>query len=106
MKISIPNAPDNEYAIQVHGLAKSYGKVRALRGIDLHVKRGEIFGFLSPNGAGKTTTIRCMLDMIRPDAGKALLLGLDPQVEPVAVQAHTGYLPGEMQYYNNLTSER
>jgi ABC-2 type transport system ATP-binding protein len=98
--------PKREIAIQVQGLTKSYGKVRALRGIDLQVLRGEIFGFLGPNGAGKTTTIRCMLDMIRPDGGKALLLGMDPQLEPVAVQARTGYLPGEMQYYDNLTSER
>jgi ABC-2 type transport system ATP-binding protein len=96
----------NEPAIQVKGLTKSYGKVRALRGIDLSVQRGEIFGFLGPNGAGKTTTIRCMLDMIRPDAGNIQILGLDPQKEPVAVQALTGYLPGEMQYYENLTPER
>ena len=95
-----------ELAIRVHGLTKSYGKVRALRGIDLEVKRGEIFGFLGPNGAGKTTTIRCLLDMIRPDGGKASIMGLDPQVEPVAVQTFTGYLPGEMQYYENLTVER
>jgi len=98
--------PNSEFAIQVQGLTKSYGKVRALRGIDLQVQRGEIFGFLGPNGAGKTTAIRCMLDMIRPDGGKTLLLGLDPQADPVAVQTRTGYLPGEMQYYDNLTSER
>jgi ABC-2 type transport system ATP-binding protein len=98
--------PNSEVAVQVRGLTKSYGKLRALRGIDLEVKRGEIFGFLGPNGAGKTTTIRCLLDMIRPDGGKALLLGMDPQVDPVAVQARTGYLPGEMQFYDNLTAER
>jgi ABC-2 type transport system ATP-binding protein len=98
--------PNEDLAIQVQGLTKSYGKVRALRGIDLQVQRGEIFGFLGPNGAGKTTTIRCMLDMIRPDGGKALILGMDPQIEPVAVQSFTGYLPGEMQYYDNLTAER
>jgi ABC-2 type transport system ATP-binding protein len=97
---------ERELAIQVQRLTKSYGKVRALRGIDLAVKRGEIFGFLGPNGAGKTTTIRCLLDSIRPDGGKALLLGLDPQVDPVAVQARTGYLPGEMAFYDNLTVER
>jgi ABC-2 type transport system ATP-binding protein len=106
MNINNSQNHNNDLAIQVQGLTKSYGRVRALRGINLQVQRGEIFGFLGPNGAGKTTTIRCMLDMIRPDGGKALLLGLDPQVEPVAVQARTGYLPGEMQYYNNLTSER
>jgi ABC-2 type transport system ATP-binding protein len=98
--------PGGEVAIQVQRLTKSYGKVCALRGIDLEVQRGEIFGFLGPNGAGKTTTIRCLLDMIRPDGGKALLLGLNPQLDPVAVQARTGYLPGEMQYFDNLTAER
>jgi len=106
MNMNTSTIAENEFAIQVQGLTKSYGKVRALRGIDLSVKRGEIFGFLGPNGAGKTTTIRCMLDMIRPDGGKIQLLGLNPQVAPVAVQARTGYLPGEMQYYENLTSER
>jgi beta-exotoxin I transport system ATP-binding protein len=98
--------PKSENAIEVNELIKSYGKVRALRGIDLQVQRGEIFGFLGPNGAGKTTTIRCMLDMIRPDGGRIILMGLDPQVDPVAVQARTGYLPGEMQYYENLTPKR
>jgi len=98
--------PNSEVALQVQGLTKSYGKVRALRGINLEVKRGEIFGFLGPNGAGKTTTIRCLLDMIRPDGGSALLLGLDPQSNQVAVQARTGYLPGEMQFFDNLTAER
>ncbi len=106
MNASQTVVPDKDLAIQIRGLTKSYGKVRALRGIDLDVKRGEIFGFLGPNGAGKTTTIRCLLDMIRPDGGKALLLGLDPQAEPVAVQARSGYLPGEMQFFDNLTVER
>jgi ABC-2 type transport system ATP-binding protein len=96
----------SKLAIEVKGLRKSYGKVQALRGIDLEVRSGEIFGFLGPNGAGKTTTIRCMLDMIRPDGGNIRLLNMDPQTNPVSVQALTGYLPGEMQYYDNLTSER
>jgi ABC-2 type transport system ATP-binding protein len=106
METNIPVKTNQKLAIEVHGLAKSYGKVRALHGIDLEIHRGEIFGFLGPNGAGKTTTIRCLLDMIRPDGGKASLLGIDPQVEPVAVQACTGYLPGEMQFFENLTAER
>ena len=106
METNIPVKTDQKLAIEVHGLTKSYGKVSALRGIDLEIHRGEIFGFLGPNGAGKTTTIRCLLDMIRPDGGKASLLGIDPQVEPVAVQACTGYLPGEMQFFENLTAER
>jgi ABC-2 type transport system ATP-binding protein len=92
-------------AIKSEGLTKSYGRVQALRGIDLEVRRGEIFGFLGPNGAGKTTTIRCLLDQIRPDGGSISVLGLDPQADPVSVQERVGYLPGELQLYNNLTAE-
>jgi len=95
-----------EIALMTQRLTKSYGKVRALRGIDLEVRRGEIFGFLGPNGAGKTTTIRCLLDLIRPDGGSARVLGIDPQADPVAVQVRTGYLPGEMAFKDNLTAER
>ena len=105
MKANIPIQTNQNLAIHVRGLTKSYGKVRALRGINLEVEPGEMFGFLGPNGAGKTTTIRCLLEMIRPDGGKASLLGIDPQKNPVAVQSLTGYLPGEMQFFGNLTAE-
>ncbi|MCH7639718.1 MAG: ABC transporter ATP-binding protein [Bacteroidetes bacterium] len=87
-------------------LTKSYGPVEALRGLDLDVQRGEIFGFLGPNGAGKTTTIRCLLDLIRPDGGTATVLGLDPQTHPVAVRARVGYLPGELHLEGNHTGRR
>jgi len=92
-------------AVMTRGLTKSYGSVRALRGVDLEVKRGEVFGFLGPNGAGKTTTIRCLLDLIRPDGGESRVLGIDPQADPVAVRARTGYLPGELHVEDNLTVE-
>lgn len=95
----------NESAILIQGLTKSYGPVRALRGVDLEVRRGEIFGFLGPNGAGKTTTIRCLLDMIRPDGGTARLLGLDPQKQSLEVRRRCGYLPGELAFDGNLTVE-
>jgi ABC-2 type transport system ATP-binding protein len=93
------------WAITAQGLTKSYGQVRALRGVDLEVQRGEIFGFLGPNGAGKTTTIRCLLDLIRPQGGTVRVLGLDPQADPVAVRARTGYLPGELSMEDNLKVE-
>jgi ABC-2 type transport system ATP-binding protein len=96
---------DETVVILTHGLTKSYGRVRALRGVDLEVHRGEIFGFLGPNGAGKTTTIRCLLDLIRPDGGHARVLGLDPQVDPVAVRARVGYLPGELRLDDSYTVE-
>ena len=94
-----------ETALMIQGLTKSYGKVRALRGVDLKVPRGEIFGYLGPNGAGKTTTVRCLLDLIRPDGGAVRVLGIDPQANPVAVHARTGYLPGELALDPNMTVE-
>jgi ABC-2 type transport system ATP-binding protein len=97
---------DNPYiALHAQGLTKSYGSVRALRGVDLEVMRGEVFGFLGPNGAGKTTTIRLLLDLIRPDGGTVRVLGLDPQKDSLAVRARAGYLPGELRLENAETVE-
>lgn len=95
-----------QYAISAQGLQKNYGQVRALRGLDLAVRPGEIFGFLGPNGAGKTTTIRCLLDLIRPNGGTARVLGLDPQAEPVTVRSKVGYLPGELHLHDNMKVEK
>ncbi len=95
----------DEMAIITDGLRKSYGRVQALRGVNLRVHRGEIFGFLGPNGAGKTTTIRCMLDLIRPQAGLIRILGIDPQQDPVAVRSQVGYLPGELNLEGNMNTD-
>ena len=92
-------------AIQIQQLFKNYGRVQALRGLDLEVHRGEIFGFLGPNGAGKTTTIRCLLDLIRPNGGVQRVLGLDPQKDALAVRSRTGYLPGELHLDDAFTVE-
>ena len=92
-------------AIMARAMHKSYGRIRALRGVDLEVEHGELFGFLGPNGAGKTTTIRCLLDLIRPNAGEIRVLGLDPQADPVAVRERTGYLPGELSMEDGLKVE-
>lgn len=96
---------DINTAIYTEKLIKSYGSVRALRGVDLEVRKGEIFGFLGPNGAGKTTTIRCLLDLIRPDSGIVRVLGFDPQKNPVEVRARVGYLPGELHFDESMTVE-
>mgnify|MGYP001278408458 CR=1 FL=1 len=95
-----------EAALSIQGLVKSYGRVPALRGVDLEVRRGEVFGFLGPNGAGKTTTIRCLLDLIRPDSGEMRVLGLDPTADPVGVRRRVAYLPGELNLEPNQTAER
>jgi ABC-2 type transport system ATP-binding protein len=94
---------ENGSVIEIQGLVKNYGRVQALRGVDLAVRRGELFGFLGPNGAGKTTTIRCMLDLIRPQGGTLRILGIDPQADPVAVRGRVGYLPGELSLEGNQT---
>jgi ABC-2 type transport system ATP-binding protein len=70
-------ASDDELAISVRGLAKAYGKVQALAGVDLDVKRGTVLGLLGPNGAGKTTVVRILATLLRPDAGTARVAGLD-----------------------------
>lgn len=93
-------------AITIQGLVKNYGRVQALRGLDLEVRRGEIFGFLGPNGAGKTTTIRCLLDLIWPNGGTLRVLGMDPQRQSLAVRTRCGYLPGELHIEDSLTVEK
>src|SRR6476620_1115636 len=93
-------------ALLTQGLTKSYGTVRALWGVDLEVRRCEIFGFLGPNGAGKTTTIRCLLDLIRPSGGTLRVLGLNPQTSSVAVRANTGYLPGDLRLDGQSSVEK
>jgi ABC-2 type transport system ATP-binding protein len=92
-------------AILASQLTKSYGRKPALRGVNLEVHPGEIFGFLGPNGAGKTTTIRCILDLIRPDGGSVRVLGFDPQAKPETVRAQCGYLPGELHLDEGMTVE-
>jgi ABC-2 type transport system ATP-binding protein len=94
------------FAIVTEELTKSYGRVEALRGVNLQVNQGEVFGFLGPNGAGKTTTIRCLLDQIRPDSGKIKIFSIDPQIDPVKVKAFSGYLPGELHLNPNMTAEK
>jgi ABC-2 type transport system ATP-binding protein len=84
-----------EVAISTEGLVKRYGRNRGLAGLDLEVRRGEVYGFLGPNGAGKTTTIRLLLDLIRPTEGRASVLGLDPRRDGVALRRRIGYLAGD-----------
>jgi ABC-2 type transport system ATP-binding protein len=80
--------------IEVEGLSKRFGSVRALHGLDLAVSAGEVFGYLGPNGAGKTTTIRLLLDLIRPTAGRVRVLGGSP-ADP-AVRRRIGFLPADL----------
>ncbi|MDI6874092.1 ABC transporter ATP-binding protein [Candidatus Solincola sp.] len=91
--------------ILTEGLTKYYGRARGVRDLNLEVRRGEVFGYLGPNGAGKTTTIRLLLDLIRPSAGRAEVLGMDVRSRSVEIRRRVGYLPGEPVLYENLTGE-
>jgi ABC-2 type transport system ATP-binding protein len=93
-------------AIVCEALTKDYGPKRALDRLDLEVRAGEIFGYLGSNGAGKTTTIRCLLDLIRPTEGRATVLGLDSRKDSVEVRRRTGYLPGDLRLYPQLTARQ
>ncbi|HEY5686530.1 MAG TPA: ABC transporter ATP-binding protein [Acidimicrobiia bacterium] len=90
-------------AILTEGLTKHYGDTKALIDLDLRVESGEVFGFLGPNGAGKTTMIRTILDLIRPTAGTATLLGMDSHQYAVELRNRLGYVPGDLALYPNLT---
>ncbi len=92
----------NEFAIETEGLTVYYGKHRGIVDLNLQVRPGEVFGFLGPNGAGKTTTLRVLIDLIRPNRGRASVFGLDCQQEGVALRERIGYLPGELSLPRNM----
>jgi ABC-2 type transport system ATP-binding protein len=90
-------------AISVSGLVKTFGKTRALDGLDLSVKSGEVQGFLGPNGAGKSTTLRVLLGLIRKDSGEARILGGDPWRDAVVLHHRLAYVPGDVTLWPGLT---
>ena len=90
-------------AISVSGLVKRFGATKALDGLDLIVRSGEVHGFLGPNGAGKTTTVRVLLGLLRRDGGKVTLLGGDPWRDAVTLHRRLAYVPGEVNLWPNLT---
>ncbi len=92
-----------DLAIEVTGLQKSFGRVHALRGVDLTVPRGQVTGFLGPNGAGKSTTIRILLGLLRADGGAARVLGGDPWADAVRLHRSIAYVPGDVTLWPNLT---
>jgi ABC-2 type transport system ATP-binding protein len=89
--------------IEISGLVKTFGRVRALDGLDLVVRPGEIHGFLGPNGAGKSTTIRVLLGLLRADSGTVRLLGGDPWHDASELHRRLAYVPGEVNLWPNLT---
>jgi ABC-2 type transport system ATP-binding protein len=90
-------------AIETWALRKSFGRTVALDGLDLTVRTGEVHAFLGPNGAGKTTTLRILLGLLRPDGGRAVLLGGDPWRDTVALHRRLAYVPGDVTLWPGLT---
>ena len=93
-----------ETVIEARRLQKRYGTVAAVDGIDLTVRRGEIFGLLGPNGAGKTTTILMLLGLTEVSAGELQVHGLDPRRDPLAVKRRVAYLPDSVGFYDTLSA--
>jgi ABC-2 type transport system ATP-binding protein len=92
-----------DVVVAVSGLVKTFGTTRALDGLDLTVRQGEVHGFLGPNGAGKTTTIRVLLGLLRADAGSVRLLDGDPWSDAVALHHRLAYVPGDVNLWPKLT---
>jgi len=95
-------APDGD-AIVITGLRKTFGDFAAVDGIDLSVRRGEIFGFLGPNGSGKTTTIRMLCGVIEPSGGGARVMGFDVASQAEQVRANIGYMSQKFSLFQDLT---
>ena len=96
---SLKNSP----VIEIRGLTKRFGRVRAVEGLDLSVPHGSLFGFLGPNGAGKSTTIRALTGLIRPTSGEVLVLGV-PVEDRLTLGRRVGALVEEPSFYPYLTA--
>ena len=91
-------------AIKLKNLHKSFGKTKALSGIFLTIKQGEIFGFLGPNGAGKTTTLSIIMDFLKPTSGNVFLFGKDANKNADQLKKDIGYISADAHFYENLTA--
>jgi ABC-2 type transport system ATP-binding protein len=94
----------NGYAIEIHGLRKTFGEIKAVDGAGFRVREGEIFSLLGPNGAGKTTLISMLSCLLRPNSGDAEVLGHSILKDPMGVKAVLGVVPQEIALYEDLTA--
>ena len=94
---------DEVPVVQATGLTKHFGKVRALDGVDIRIRKGETFGFLGPNGSGKTTFIRMVAGLLKPTSGKLSVLGSDMPSQAAHVRPQVGYMTQKEALYNDLS---
>jgi ABC-2 type transport system ATP-binding protein len=93
-----------EFAVETHGLVRTFAAKRAVDGIDLRVPAGSFYGFLGPNGAGKSTTIKCLTGLLRPTSGDMRILGLDPDAAAVEIKRRVGVVPEDLALFDRLTA--
>ena len=98
-----PEPADTGLAIDVKGLAKIFGKRKAVDNVDIAMPRGQVWGFLGPNGSGKTTTIRMLCGLLRPDAGSGTCLGYDILKQSREIKNQVGYMTQKFSYWEDLT---
>lgn len=95
---------ETEFIIKTNDLYKSFKNVKAVQGVNLNVRKGDVYGFLGPNGAGKTTTIKMVLGLTHPDSGNVFINGKNTNKSGVDLRARIGYVPERAQLYKNLTA--
>jgi len=93
---------NNSECIQVRGLTKDFGSIKAVDNISFTVKKGEVFGFLGPNGAGKSTTMKMITSFITPTSGSISILGIDISQSPMEAKKKVGYLPESAALYPDM----
>ena len=94
---------ESQFAIDIKELTRRYGKLDAVHDLSLSVRAGSCYRFFGRNGAGKTTTIKCLLNLLQPQAGTVRVFGLDPQHDEVAVKSRLSYVPDAVAFYPWMT---
>jgi ABC-2 type transport system ATP-binding protein len=103
--LAVREAGMGKPAIEVRGLSKSFDKKQAVAGIDLEIAAGSLAGLVGPNGAGKTTSLSMMTGLLRPDAGRIVINGIDVWADPSAAKAVIGVVPAEARLFERLSGE-
>jgi ABC-2 type transport system ATP-binding protein len=91
-------------AVETVGLTRRFGSFTAVDDVALAVPSGSFYGFLGPNGAGKSTTIKCLTGLLKPTSGRMAILGIDPQIDPVAVKRKVGVVPEDLALFERLSA--